>query len=141
MIRSQPRSRARRGDRRWSDDAGFTIAEVLASFALFTIVAISASAGLVSAVTNTTSAQDRVAATNLARQEIERLRLENSTGAQLDATAQTVSLHATQFVVTPTLTPAASANCATGAARAATVVVSWNGSPARGVRLDTELAC
>jgi type II secretory pathway pseudopilin PulG len=141
MTRSDSTSRARAGDRRCADDAGFTVAEVLASIALFTIVAVSATAGLVSAVTSTTRTQDRVAATNLARQEIERLRLQNSTGAQLDSAVQTVTLHATQFTVTPTLTPAASANCVAGAARAATVLVTWNGSPARGVRLDTVLAC
>jgi type II secretory pathway pseudopilin PulG len=141
MVRSQAISRARRGDGWCAGDAGFTIAEVLVSFALFTIVAVSATAGLISAVTSTTRTQDRVAATNLARQEIERLRLQNSTGAQLDSAVQTVTLHATQFTVTPSLTPNASANCATGAARAATVVVSWPGSPAHGVRLDTVLAC
>jgi len=122
-------------------DEGFTLAEAVVAIALFGIMASAATFSIVGLVVTTRTTEHRVAATNLARQEIERLRLQNTTGRQLDSDAQTVQLKGTTYTVTPTMTPAASAGCGALATRAASVVVTWNSAAGRRVRYDTVLAC
>lgn len=124
-----------------ADDDGFTMAEVVVSLALFTVVSFAVMLAMVTLVKLTGVTQNRVAASNLARQEIERLRGQNSTASQLDASASTVALKGTSFTITPIMTPAATALCAPGAARNVTVKVSWNDSSTRTVRYDTVLSC
>lgn len=124
-----------------ADDDGFTLAEVVVSLALFTVVSFAVMLAMVTLVKLTGITQHRVAASNLARQEVEKLRGQNSTASQLDAAASTVTLKGTSFTITPIMTPAATATCAPGAARNVTVKVSWNDSSTRTVRYDTVLSC
>ena len=123
------------------DDDGFSLAEVVVSIALFTVVSFAVMLALVTLVKLTGVTQNRVAASNLARQEIEKLRGQNSTLSLLDATALTVELKGTTFTVTPIMNPAATATCAPGASRNVTVKVSWKDSSNRTVRYDTVLSC
>ena len=123
------------------DDDGFTLAEVVVSIALFTVVSFAVMLALVTLVKLTGVTQNRVAASNLARQEIEKLRGQNSTLSLLDASASTVALKGTTFTITPIMNPAATATCAPGASRNVTVKVSWQDSSTRTVRYDTVLSC
>jgi type II secretory pathway pseudopilin PulG len=122
-------------------EEGFTLAEVIVSIALFTVISFSVMFALVTLVKYTGVTQNRVAAANLARQEVEKLRGQNSTLSLLDSAASTVTLKGTTYTVTPILSPAANAICAAGAARNVTVQVSWNNSGSRSVRYDTVLSC
>jgi len=122
-------------------DAGFTIAEVVVSIALFVIISVAVTSALLTLVKYTGVTQNRVAAANLARQEIEQLRGQNSTMEALDSGPSSVTLQGTTFTVTPLLSPAANASCAPGASRNATVTVSWPHSGSRTVRYDTVLSC
>jgi hypothetical protein len=85
----------------------------------------------------TGAVHDRVAATNLARKQIDDLRLRNSTGHAL-VTTSTVP---PQYTVTTTLNPTAVAVCSLGSVRSVTVTVSWGTAPQRSVTIDSELAC
>src|SRR6185437_4521042 len=67
-----------------ADDEGFTLAEVIVSIALFTVISFSVMLALITLVKYTGVTQNRVAAANIARQEVERLRGENSTLSLLD---------------------------------------------------------
>ncbi|MDQ1743186.1 MAG: hypothetical protein QOE23_1525 [Pseudonocardiales bacterium] len=122
-------------------DDGFTMAEVVVSIALFTVVSFAVMMALATLVKLTGVTQNRVAASNLARQEVEKLRGQNSTLSLLDADASTVALKGTSFTITPVMTPAANVTCAPGASRNVTVKVSWKDSSIRTVRYDTVLSC
>jgi type II secretory pathway pseudopilin PulG len=122
-------------------EEGFTLAEVIVSIALFTVISFSVMFALVTLVKYTGVTQSRVAAANLARQEVEKLRGENSTLSQLDSAASTVTLKGTTYTITPVLSPAANATCNPGAARNVTVKVTWSNSGSRSVRYDTVLSC
>lgn len=124
-----------------TEDGGFTLAEVIVALGLFTVMATTATWGLVTTLQLTNVTKDRVAAANLAAQELERLRSENANVEQLDSTPQTVTLHGLRFTVTPKLNPAAAVDCAPGSTRQVSVVVSWNSNPARTARYDSVLAC
>lgn len=139
--RSRLRRFAEDNTGRLRDDSGFTLAEVIVSILLFTIMSFAVMFALVTLIKYTSVTQNRVAASNLARQEVERLRGQNSTLSLLDAGPSSVTLKGTTYTVTPILSPAANASCAPGAARNATVTVSWNGSGSRTVRYDTVLSC
>lgn len=132
-------SRLRRQDERADD--GFTMAEVVVSIALFTVMSFAVMMALVTLVKLTGVTQNRVAASNLARQEVEKLRGQNSTLSVLDAAALTVALKGTSFTITPVMVPAANVTCAPGASRNVTVKVSWKDSSFRTVRYDTVLSC
>jgi type II secretory pathway pseudopilin PulG len=138
MLRNDTQARARTDE---PDDEGFTLAEVVVSIALFTVVSFAVMLALVTLVKLTGVTQNRVAASNLARQEIEKLRGQNSTLSLLDAAALTVPLKGTTYTVTPIMNPAATATCAPGASRNVTVKVSWKDSSTRTVRYDTVLSC
>jgi prepilin-type N-terminal cleavage/methylation domain-containing protein len=128
-------------DRSDRDEQGFTLAEVIVSIALFTVISFSVMFALVTLVKYTGVTQNRVAAANLARQEVEKLRGENSTLSQLDLTAATISLKGVTYTVTPVLSPAGNVTCAAGASRNATVTVTWHDSGSRSMRYDTVLSC
>jgi type II secretory pathway pseudopilin PulG len=122
-------------------EEGFTLAEVIVSIGLFTVISFAVMFALVTLVKYTAVTQNRVAAANLARQEVEKLRGENSTLSQLDLSASTVTLKGTTYTVTPVMSPAGNATCNAGAARNVTVKVTWNNSGSRSVRYDTVLSC
>lgn len=124
-----------------AEDSGFTLAEVLVSLGLFVVMSVTATYGLIDTVKLTNVTKTRVAAANLATQELERLRSQNAANAELDSVARTVTLHGTTFTVTPSLTPAATADCPTGSFRNVSVVVTWNSTPARNSRYDSVLSC
>lgn len=123
------------------DDDGFTLVEVLVAMTLFVIISVSALASLITLEQVTNMTQKRVTASNLARQEIERLRGENLSVSQLDAAATYPSVGGTKYTITPTMAPGATVTCTAGSSRQVTVVVSWNASGARSVRYDTVLSC
>lgn len=124
-----------------SDDGGFTLAEVVVAIGVFTVMATTATYGLVTTLQLTNVTKDRVAAANLASQELERLRSENTTTQQLDSSPRTVTLHGLRFTVTPGLNPAAAVECDPGGTRQVSVVVTWNSNPPRTARYDSVLAC
>ena len=140
MVREDKQARSAKDDRPGDVD-GFPMAEGVVSIALFTVVSFAVMMALVTLVKLTGVTQNRVAASNLARQEVERLRGQNSTLSQLDAAATTVALKGVSFTVTPIMSPAATATCAAGASRNVTVKVSWQDSSFRSVRYDTVLSC
>ena len=140
LLRQDRRASTRQDGPPAADD-GFTLAEVVVSIALFTVVSFAVMTSLVTLVKLTGATQNRVAASNLARQEVEKLRGQNSTLSLLDATSSTVALKGTTFTIAPVMTPAATATCAPGAARNVTVKVSWKDSSFRSVRYDTVLSC
>lgn len=129
------------GEQSLTGEQGFTLAEVIVSIALFTVISFAVMFALVTLVKYTAVTQNRVAAANLARQEVEKLRGENSTLSQLDLTAATINLKGVNYTVTPVLSPAGNVTCAAGASRNATVTVTWNDSGSRSVRYDTVLSC
>lgn len=140
MLREDQQARPS-SDEPAADDDGFTLAEVVVSIALFTVVSFAVMLALVTLVKLTGVTQNRVAASNLARQEVERLRGQNSTASQLDAAASTVQLKGTRYLITPVMTPGATSPCAPGASRNVTIKVSWKDSSTRTVRYDTVLSC
>jgi Tfp pilus assembly protein PilV len=123
--------------RRSGEDAGFTLAEAIVAFTLFLVLVTSATWWLVKTVQLTTTNRDKVAAANLATQEMERLRSEANSGQQLDLTTHAVTLHNTDYTVAPVFTPTGS--CATGSSRTVSVTVSWSGG--NPIRYDSVLAC
>ncbi|MDQ1739083.1 MAG: hypothetical protein QOE53_735 [Pseudonocardiales bacterium] len=141
VLREDKQASSAKDDRPATADEGFTMAEVVVSIALFTVVSFAVMLALVTLVKLTGVTQNRVAASNLARQEVEKLRGQNSTLSQLDAAASTVALKGISFTVTPIMSPAATATCAAGASRRVTVKVSWKDSSIRTVRYDTVLSC
>jgi Tfp pilus assembly protein PilV len=141
-ARDDSRSAEASSDRELKSDDGFSLVEVIVAMSLFVIVSISTLIALVTLVQVTSNTQNRVAASNLARQEVERLRGENSTSSQLDAAAITqTTVHGTTYTITPTMTPVSTVICNPGSSRQVTVVVSWNNSGKRTVRYDTVLSC
>ena len=111
------------------------------SIALLGIVATAASYALLGLIATTRATQNRVAASNLARQEVERLRLQSNTGHELDSTPRSVTLKSTTYTVTPSFTPLPQSTCDASNFRRVSVVVTWNSLAGRQVRYDTELAC
>ena len=123
-----------------ADDEGFTLAEVIVSIALFTVMSVAATTSLVTIVKLTNRNENRVLAANLAREQVENLRLANTTAAAvLDEGSHNVQLKSKTFTVTTALNPVAAATCAAGSSRSTTVTVSTAGQQL--VRYDAVLAC
>lgn len=144
--------------RRTRGEDGFTLVESLVTLTIFMIISLSAIWGLIKIVQITGITTDRVTATNLATQELERMRDQSNAGQQVDSAEKCtpvsncqVTLHGTTFTVTPSLNPdphvIGSTTCsstdstANVAERQISVVVSWGGTPSRSVRLDSVLTC
>jgi prepilin-type N-terminal cleavage/methylation domain-containing protein len=122
------------------DDEGFTLAEVIVSIALFTVMSVAATTSLVTVVKLTNRTENRVLAANLAREQVENLRLANTTSAAvLDEGSHDVQLKNKTFTVTTTLDPVAAATCTAGSSRRTTVTVWAAGQQL--VRYDAVLAC
>jgi prepilin-type N-terminal cleavage/methylation domain-containing protein len=121
-------------------DGGFTLVEVLVAMTLFMIVSGAAIWWLVETMKLTGTVRDQVTASNLASQELEKIRAERNAGQQLDSGVSSVTLHNMTFSVKSLLNPSSKSTCATGSSRQVTVVVSWPSS-ASAVSLTSELAC
>ena len=118
---------------------GFTLVEVLVAFTIFVIIATASMNALYTIVKSTAVTQSRVSAANLARQEIERLREQNSVNSELDTSPiSSTTPQGTTYTITPFGTSAA---CSPNGERQVSVVVSWQNSGLRNVRYDTVLSC
>ena len=114
-------------------DAGFTLAESIVALTLFVIVMTFGAIGVTQTIQLTGVTSARVAAANIANQEIERLRLANLTGHDPVLTPPSGSIPSA-YRVTET-----AGACVTGA-KTLTVAVTW-GDGSRVVTYDSELAC
>jgi type II secretory pathway pseudopilin PulG len=96
-----------------ADDAGFSLMESLVAFTIFIVVSVSAAFGLVQVIKLTSTTSAHVTATNLATQELERMRQQAYAGSAVDsylstdgaASVQTVKVGGTTYTVTPQLYP------------------------------------
>ena len=114
-------------------DDGFTLAESIVALTLFVIVLTFGAIGITQTIQLTGVTSSKVAAANIANQEIERLRLANLTGHDPVLTPPSGSIPS-GYQVTET-----AGDCVTGA-KTLTVVVSW-GDGSRTITYDSELAC
>ncbi len=122
------------------DDAGFTLAEVIVSIVLFTVMSVAATTAILTTVKLTNRNENRVLAANIAREQIENLRLANTTSASvLDEGTHSVQLKNKTFMVTTALSPSAGTSCTSGSWRLTTVTVTAAGQQL--VRYDAVLAC
>jgi prepilin-type N-terminal cleavage/methylation domain-containing protein len=123
-----------------SPDAGFSLIESVVALTLFVVIAGAATAWLINTINLTTLSRDRLEATALASQQLEKIREERNVGQELDATTHTVTFHNVTFDVVATTNPAINTYCPSGQSRQVSVVVNWTGATAP-VRVDSELAC
>jgi prepilin-type N-terminal cleavage/methylation domain-containing protein len=114
-------------------DEGFTLAESIVALTLFVIVFTFGAIGVTQTIRLTGVTSARVAAANIATQEIERLRLANLTGHALVLTPPSGSVPSA-YHVTNTI-----GTCASGVL-SLTTAVTW-GDNTRNVTYDSELAC
>lgn len=139
MRTSRPNWRSEHGP---GNDAGFTLAEVIVSLTILTTVAIAASALVLNLLRTTRATQLRVSATNIAQQDLQKMRALNSptdSSAIVSSTSdQTIDGIAYTIVRTVTLVPNATP-CSVGGYRIVnTTVTPRNG---RSVSLTTRIAC
>src|SRR6476660_4340676 len=114
-------------------DAGFTLAESIVALTLFVIVLTFGAIGITQTIHLTGVTSAKVAASNIATQEIERLRLANLTGHALVLTPPSGSVPSA-YSVTNTI-----GTCVSGVLPL-TVAVTW-GDQTRTITYDSELAC
>jgi hypothetical protein len=107
---------------------------------LFMIISAASIWWLVETIKLTGAIRDRVAASNVATQQLEKIRAEHNAGKELDSSTNSVNLQDVTFNVQSVLNPAGTSTCATGQSRQVTVVVTWP-SNYTGIRLSSELAC
>lgn len=122
------------------DDDGFTLAEVIVSIALFVVMSVAATISMVTLIKITRASENRVAATNLGRAELERLRLQNSAATPLDE-GQVAVGSGTRFAVNSSLSPHATDPCPSGTSRAVTVTVTLRSNSVQVASFDAVLAC
>lgn len=122
-------------------ESGFSLVEAIVSMAMLGVLAAASAYALLGLIATTRTTQNRVAASNLARQEVERLRMQSITGHELDSTPRPVTLKSTTYTVTPSFSPLPQATCDATNFRRVSVVVTWNSPTGRNVRYDTVLAC
>jgi prepilin-type N-terminal cleavage/methylation domain-containing protein len=130
------------------DDAGFTLIEVVVSFVIFAIVAASATAAIVNGIGSSRVTKDRVAAANVAQQEIQRLEATAPSDIPLGTSSTPAPVGNETFTVARTITnsPASTPCSQTVSAGTAHTVnvhveVSWPNSQGRSVQMDTVIAC
>lgn len=138
-----PRVRALR-----DGDAGFTLLEVVVSFVLFGIVALSATAAVANSIKTTSATTNRVTAANIAQQVLAQARadqtaLRTTLGARTTVASPNPSFTAVQSTgLGGTVAASGATPCPVGDWINYTVTVSWlDHSTARSVRMDTVFAC
>jgi len=114
-------------------DAGFTLAESIVALTLFVIALTFGAIGITQTIQLTGVTSARVAAANIATQEIERLRLANLTGHALVLAPPSGSVPSS-YRVTNTI-----GACASGVVPL-TTAVTW-GDGTRTITYNSELAC
>jgi type II secretory pathway pseudopilin PulG len=125
---------------RFVGDNGFSLVESVVALTLFIVLAGAATAWLITTIHLTSLTRNRLEASSLATQELEKIREERNVGQVLDSGVRVVTFHNVAFNVNATLNPGTSGSCATGQSRQVSVVVSWTGATAP-VRVDSVLAC
>jgi len=133
------------------DEGGFTLAEVIVAIAVFMVVMVATTSALVTVIKTTRFTRDRVAASSIARQTIERLRAQSNTGHSLDIGAlptqvvygqtYTATVCMTRDADSTTYSCAAVPACLSGHQWNVTVTVDWTTSDSRRVQYDTVIAC
>lgn len=134
---------------RGSGDDGFTLIETLVSLGLFMIVSLAAVLAVVTATSNTDATRDRVAAANVAQQEIARAQAMPRSGLTASPTAsRTATVGSEPYTVTrsiayvPAGVPCPSAPATDAPHRISVyVTVTWPGAKGRSVDVGTVLAC
>lgn len=121
--------------RRVSDDAGFTLIEVLVAALIFAVVATGAVVAAIGGVQSTDDSRNRTTATNIAQTDLEQARAVPTPTAASYSTAPTPGGQSYGVVRTVT----APNNCAAGQERQISVTVSWANS--HSLTQDTVVAC
>lgn len=141
MARSMTsRSSAGHGRTCRPDDAGFTLVESIVAFAIFIVISTAALWWLIDTVKLTGENRDRITASALANQQLEKVRNESNGGQVLDSGSNPVTVHGITYTVKTTLNPISTAPCDTGSSRQLTVSVTWSGASTP-IRYDSVLAC
>lgn len=121
-------------------DSGFTLLEVVVSFAIFAVVAAAAVLAIANATNLSGYTSDRVAAANVAQAALQQLRADPSAVVATPTPAPTTtSVGGRSYVVSRSA--AVPASCPAGSVIPVTVVVSWSDGTSRQVRMDTVIAC
>lgn len=125
------------------DDQGFTLAEVIVAMGILFVVAVSATALVINLMRTASTTQYRVTATNIAEQDLQKMRALNTptTADQIVSatTAQKVGALEYEIHRTVTLVPSTSP-CSTGGYRIVQTTVTPHNN-ARSVTLTTRIAC
>lgn len=128
-------------------DDGFSLLEVVVSFVLFMIVASAATAAVANGIRTSSSTTQRVQATQVAQQDIEKARSMKPSLVSAAGYPLTVVVGTRTFTVARTVSWSTGSGCpATPAAGTVyyvnvTDIVTWTGNSGRSVRMDTVLAC
>jgi type II secretion system protein I len=135
--RSPAAERALGRDLPLAGDDGFTLLEVVVSLALFAIIAVAATLGVINALKYSESNENRVVAAGLAAAQIEQARAAKDPKT-LTAGSSTIKRNGTAFTVSQALSP--STGCSADGRRVITVSVKWPGTGGP-VRSDTVRLC
>ena len=132
-------------------EGGFTLIEVVVAIVLFSIISASAIAAISSAIKTSNLTRYRIAATNLAQQNLELARQQPTGLATATATASTAAIGRQTYTVsrnvsvsavaTPTGTTSATSSCPVGSVLQVSVQVRWGAAANQVVRQDTVIAC
>ena len=128
-------------------DGGFSLLEVVVSFALFAIVAAAATAAVANSIRTSDSTAQRVEATQIAQQDIEKARALKPAQISVTGYPLVVTAGARSFTVTRTINYSTGSSCPSTRVAGSeyylnvTDVVTWSGDTTRSVRMDTVLAC
>jgi prepilin-type N-terminal cleavage/methylation domain-containing protein len=138
LLACQPAAkRAPARDSSPTGDDGFTLLEVVVSLALFAVIAVAATLGVINALKYSESNENRVVAAGLAAAQIEQARAVKDPKALTAGTA-TIHRNGTSFMVSQSLSP--STGCSADGRRVITVSVNWSGTGGP-VRSDTVRLC
>src|SRR5690348_10155027 len=91
--------------RRFVNDAGFSLVESVVALTMFIVLAGAATAWLITTIHLTSLTRNRLEATTLASQQLEKIREERNVGQVLDSGVHVVTFRNVAFNVTSTLNP------------------------------------